>query len=329
MKTKILLSSMLLLLSTWTLQAQKPNPFSAKTGGNAKVKVAFDFPDEGRNSKNGGGYSANMDLVNPKPKRVALVSYYLYDPAMGSATGGVYTGVATAKVWRSTDAVGQQHVDGFYAESIDAMKKGFSAQGMTLLTPEEFIDSDEKDEFYYGFNQESAKKEKSTATIRNNAGTSISTIAEATVSTLKVCPSNKGYRAFFMANEKVNDSEISLFKFTGAFGANRKLTSNLGYELCKGLGVDAVVVTFITTRKLKANKDDHGVHAVSMYMLGPNPKLDGEEDKNRGQFYCGARAYYTKPLLYQTSKSAAQYDGMDNVMAGLASKIAQYVNQTK
>jgi hypothetical protein len=342
MKTKINVSRtapslalLILLLFTFhcplftSLSAQKPNPFSAKTAGSAKAKALLDFPDEGRNSKNGGGYSANMDLVNPKPKRIALVSYYLYDPAMGAASGGVYTGTATAKIWRSSDAQGQQHVDGFYQESIDAMKKAFSDQGMTLLTPEEFLDTDEKDEFYYGFNQESARKEKTDASMRRNAGTSISTIAEATVSTLKVCPSNKGYRAFFIANEKVNDSEQLLFRFTGAFGANRKLTSNLGYELCKGLDVDAVLVTFITTRKMKMTKDDYGVHAVSMYMLGPNPKADGAEDKNRGQFYAGARFYSTKPLLFHTAKGGAQYDGMDNVMAGLSTKITQYVNGTK
>ena len=37
---------------------------------------------------------------------------------------------------------------------------GFKEFGMELLTPAEFLDTDEKREFFEGFNQESGKKEK-------------------------------------------------------------------------------------------------------------------------------------------------------------------------
>lgn len=309
--------------------AQKPLPFAAKTANADKIKAAFDFPTEGRNSKNGGGYSANMEMINPKPKKIALVSFYLYDPACGKASGGTYTGTANVACWRTSDSKGQTHIDGFYAQSIDVLKAEFKANGMDLLTPEEFVDTDEKADFYYNFSQESAKKEKSDVTIRKAAGTTISSVAEASVSTLKVSPSGKGYRAFFVANEKMTESQLENFKTAGIMGANRKMTSSLGYELAKGLGVDAVVVVYIVTRKLKMKKEDYAINAVSMYMFGPNPVIEGEDDKNRGQFYCGTR-FFTKPLLFESQKAGTvSYENMGNVMKSLSGRLCNWVVNKK
>jgi hypothetical protein len=325
MKTRIFITASLIILSCLSAMAQKPTPFASKTTNPDKIKAMLDFPTEGRNTENGSGYSANVDLLNPKPKKVALISFYLYDPACGKSTGGTYTGTATASCWRTDETTAQGHVDGFYGQSIEVLKSEFKQYGMELLTPEEFITTDEKAEFYYGFNQESAKKEKSDVTVRKAAGTSISSVAEASVSTLKISPTGKGYRAFFVANEKMSESIILNFKNTGVMGANRKMSSSLGYELCKGLDVDAVVVCYIVTRKIKMNKNDYAVNAVNLYMFGPNPKSEGDEDKNRGQFYCGTR-FFSKPLLFQTNKGgAASYDNMGNVMKALAAKLCNWV----
>lgn len=305
-----------------------PTEFATETANPEKIKVRFDFPAEGRNS-NGSGYSANMDLVNPKPKRVALISYYLYDPGKGKTTGGAQSSVVSAAVWRTSDGVGQTQVNGFYDKSIDALRKSFKDNGIDLLTPSEFLDTDEKIDFFFGFSQESAKKEKTTITKRNATGGFISQVATASVSTLKVSPYGKGYREFFVANE--GDDESSLANFQGGvFSANRKLTSSLGYELAKGLGVDAVVVVYICTRKLKQTKDDYGVNAVVTMMLGPNPvRTEGADPdaKNLGQFYCGTRTYYSSPLIFKESKGVfGQYDGMANILSAHAAKMCKYIN---
>lgn len=170
-----------------------------------------------------------------------------------------------------------------------ALKNSFKENGMDLLTPTEFIDTDEKAEFYYNFEQESAKKEKTE--IKRGAIAGIGSIALANESTLKVAPSGKGYRCFFIANEGEDESMLSNFQ-SGIFSSNRKLTSSLGFELATGLGVDAVVVVYICTRKPKQVKDDYGVNSVVMMMLGPNPgrsETSDPEAKNLGQFYCGTR----------------------------------------
>ncbi|MDX1650905.1 MAG: hypothetical protein R3277_00315 [Brumimicrobium sp.] len=303
------------------------NAFNKATASEKKIKVQFDFPPEGRNSKNGKGYSANVELINPKPKKIALVSFYLYDPAKGKATGGVYTGIAKTAVWRTSDELGQDHIDAFYAEGIDALKASFKEYNMDLLTPDEFLDTEEKKDFYYGFNQESAKKEKTTVTKSKNAGTGLSTIASSTMTTLKICPSGKGYREFFVANEAADESTQTVLKTGGIFSANRQMTSSLGYELCKGLGVDAVVVCYIVTRKLKKNKEDYGVNAVNLFMFGPNPVSEGADDKNRGQFYCGTRVYYkgAKAVFHDSKSNKTSTKGFANIMAAMGRKNCKWV----
>jgi hypothetical protein len=237
---------------------------------------------------------------------------------------------------------GQSQVNGFYAKSIQPFKDAFKKNGIELLTPDEFLDTQEKAELYYGFVQESAKKEKVTisrvrvrsSSTSTTAGgwtttTTTTTTSAASANTLKICPSGMGYREFFVANEQEDESAIANFQ-GGVFTANRKLTSNLGYELCKGLGVDAVVVVYIATRKPKQLQDDYGVNAVVTMMLGPNPGKSADVDteaKNLGQFYCGTRTFYSSPLIYKEAKGIfGQYDGMANILTAHANKMTKYIN---
>ncbi|HRI79546.1 MAG TPA: hypothetical protein PLR06_08420, partial [Cyclobacteriaceae bacterium] len=310
----------------------KKTEFAEDTENPEKIKVKFDFPNEGRHS-GGSGYSANMDNLNPKPKRIALISYYLYDAGKGKAN---ITGVGA---WRTPDGVAQNQINGFYDKSIGKFKESFKANGMTLLTPDEYLDTQEKAETYYGFVQESAKKEKTTITRSKTRSSTSSmgggwtmttyTTTTATAEALKIAPSGKGYRTFFVANETEDESQPVNFQ-GGVFSANRKLTSNLGFELCKELGVDAVLVVYIATRKLKQNQGDYAVNAVVSIMLGPNPGRSESSDpeaKNLGQFYCGTRTFYGSPKIFKDDSGIfGQYDGMGNVLAAHAKKMCQYVN---
>lgn len=309
--------------------------FAEDTENPEKIKVKYDFPREGRNS-GGSGYSANMDNLNPKPKRVALVSFYLYDAGKGKAN------ITGTGVWRTPEAAGQNQINGFYNKSISKFKEAFKQNGISLLTPDEFLDTQEKAEAYYGFVQESAKKEKTTITrMKTRTHSSSTTIGDwtyttttkstttATTGTLKVTPSGLGYRTFFVANEAEDESLPDNFQ-GGIFTANRKLTSNLGFELCEELGVDAVLVTYIATRKPKMNQDDFSVNAVVTIMLGPNPgrsETSDPEAKNLGQFYCGTRTFWGSPKTFKESKGIfGQYDGMANILAAHANKMCKYVN---
>ena len=68
-------------------------------------------------------------------------------------------------------SAGQTQVNGFYSKSIDALVASFKENGIDLLTPNQFLDTKEKSEFYYGFVQESAKKEKTEFRMIGKLGT--------------------------------------------------------------------------------------------------------------------------------------------------------------
>lgn len=297
--------------------AQKQNPYSAKTADASKIKAKYDFPGEGRNSKNGAGYSANISLLEAKPKKVALVGFYLYDPGTGKSTKAGSTVSSTA--WRTSEATAQTQIDGFHDAGIESLVQSFKENGIDLLTPDQFLDTEQKKEAFYGFNQESGKKEKTDSKLWGKSGVNVS------VSSLKICPTDKGYRPFFIVNEKITTADPFNFKTAGVFGANRKMTSSLGYELAKELEVDAVVICYIVTRQPKMRKSDYGVNAVNLYMFGPNPIIKDEDDKNRGQFYCGTRVFYSKPLIFQSEKNGASYDGFDNTMKTMTDKMMEYI----
>lgn len=296
----------------------KPTPFSEATSG--KIKVSYDFPREGRKG-NGGGYSANLDLLKTKPKRVALISYYVYDAGNGKASGS-NAATATTSAWSTPVYTAQQQASLFYNKSIEQMKAAYKDNGIDLLTPDQFLDTEEKKEIYYGFNPESAKREKTDAKMFGKLGT----MAEA--GTTKACPAGRGYRVFFVANEEMDKSAAANFQ-GGVFSANRKLTSSLGYELCRDLGVDAVMVVYIATRQPKLVQPEYGVNAVVSIMLGPNPGKSEDADadaKNLGQFYCGTRTFYSEPVIFQLDKARAKPDGIENVLTAHAVKMSQYVS---
>jgi hypothetical protein len=300
--------------------AQKSTPFADKTSEVKDIKAKMDFPAEGRTSKNGSGYSVNVDLLDPKPKKVALISFYLYDPACGKASkSSTNTHVySSAQVWTTSEALAQTHIDGFYEKSVEPLIAGFKEYGIDLLLPEEFLDTEDKKEFYYGFNPESGKKEK---TERTQIGYNV----QASGGTLKICPYEEGYRPFFVVNEPLSESVATNFVNMGIGGANRKMTSSYGYDLAKALDVDAVVICYIVTRKPSNKKEDYVVDAVNLYMFGPNPKSEGPDDKNRGQFYCGTR-FFAKQLVFSSSKSGeTSYDNIGNVMTALSKKMGNWV----
>jgi hypothetical protein len=149
------------------------------------------------------------------------------------------------------------------------------------------------------------------------------------VGNTKMCPKAKGFRYFFVTNEPMNNPVYGgNFTNMGVFGSNRKMTSSLGHDLCKALNLDAVIVCYIVSYKEDINKHNYKVGAVSMYMFGPNPKSEGPDDKNRGQFYCGTRVYYKSPLEFQTLTNST-YEGFQNIMTAMGNKTANWVMNKK
>ncbi|NQZ79037.1 MAG: hypothetical protein HRT61_23410, partial [Ekhidna sp.] len=51
-----------------------------------KIKVKLDMPLEGRAYKNGTGYTLNPKMLDKLPEKVALVSFYVFDPGYTKTT---------------------------------------------------------------------------------------------------------------------------------------------------------------------------------------------------------------------------------------------------
>ena len=303
--------------------------FTDATSDVSKINAKADWPAEGRKSKNGGGWSVNPNVLGKVPKRVALVTFYLEDPGTSkekqSATS--YSGF----MWSTPADKATEHVKGFYDQSIDALIQAYAKYDMELLTPDQFLDTDEKKSFYNSFQVEHGKlkktKEKSSA---------LSKAGKLDIARFRAVPDG-GYKSIIIANEKANFYG-SIYNFLMDSNES-KFFQSMGYDLANGLGVDAVVAVTIVTRKEEMAKENYSVNHVSMYMFGPNPtQLPEEEDKGlkgafyvRGQFYCGSRVNFSKLENFQrvdkkkgTPNWAPVYTGMENVMTALTDKIGTY-----
>jgi len=296
-----------------------------------KIKAKDDWPGEGRKSNKGGGWSVNPELLGAVPKRVALVTFYLEDPGTADqdqSSNGVTTTYSSA-IWATADYKADEHVKGFYTHGIDAMIEAFDKNGMELLLPNQFLDTDEKKSFYNNFEVQHGKlkKAKDKSKFTGKGGQVSLDRYRATVPGFKTIP---------IANEKVNYYG-SIYNYLMDSNESAFFQS-MGYDLANGLGVDAVVVVTLVTRKIEQTKEDYALNHASMYMFGPNPvQLAPEEDKGlkgafyiKGQFYCGARVNYTKPVYFQksgkkgTTGGLPVYNGMDNILTALTDKMGAY-----
>lgn len=298
--------------------------FTKATGSADKIKAPLDFPLEGRKNDNGTGWSVNPEVLGKKPQRVALVTFYLEDP--GTTKQKSVAGSVTATLWATDASTAQTHINGFYNAGIAALREAFRSNGMELLTPDEFLDTSDKKQFYQGFEVEhgSFKKEKSNSKVMSKAGTlEVSRTREPAGNT----------KVIWIANESPYlTTQGDLFKTTN----EAKFFQSMGYDLATGLGVDAVCAVVIVTRKLDMYKSDYAVNHVNLHMWGPNPIQKAEEEDSglkgafytRGQFYGGSRVTYAKPLIFQTTKKkqpvGPEYDGIANIFTAQVNAISEY-----
>lgn len=316
----------MILVLTFSLNAFSQSDFAEATSDISKIKARQDFPLEGRPSKNGGGWSTNVSILPEMPKKVALVTFYLEDPGM-SDQKKTSTSIV-ANMWSTDAGTASIHVNEFYKESIDELKAGFEKMGMELLTPDQFLDTDEKKEFFYSFVPQhgALKKEKTTVTGFSSAG-------KLSISRVRVAP--PGFPVFWTADEWPSMTTAAE-KFVNTNKNDAKFFESMGYYLTEGLGVDAVVAVTIVTRKPELNKANYAVNHASLYIWTKNPiVLPEEEDKGlkglfyiKGQFLAGSRVTFGKPLLFQYEHKKKGYGpdftGMGNVMTALTDKINEY-----
>jgi len=306
-----------------------------------KVKVVLDMPLEGRKYKNGTGFSLNPKMLAEMPKKVALVSFYSFDPGMTkvqrwktSNTGYYYTTITTHTKTTKRNAAGGsgELAVGYYLQSLDAMVDGFKSFGMDMLLPEEFLDTEEKAEYYNNFVVERAKLNE----WLSNMGSGNHDI---------IYGYPEGFNVMDVVNEPFGNYSESGGRFLTKKGdiADKqvwvmdkcgKMVESLGGELCKNLGVDAVVIVYFT---IFSPKDDKvTLENVNMHMFGPNPTPlpEGKDKKFNyfdGQFYVGTRVNAGIPIWKKNKKdpdaNGLEFAGFENIIAAMTTEMGTYLKE--
>lgn len=299
-------------------------------------KAKFDF-NRAKIKESGRGFCVDMAALGKMPKRVALVSFYIDDPGITKVSGTNSTG----KSYNTTNtgsSNGVKFATEFYNQSINDLKTTFKTYGMEVLTPSEFLTDDDKKQAYNDFvvKHTTANKvgEKFMKGLKNmgSAGT-----------TLEMDEPAEGFKLV-----KINKRDFSDDKKKSVNPANLDGTSDgqmiesVGYDLCKSLEVDAVLIIFNTQlADTKWARTRFWLSAVNMHLLGPNPTplKEGKKDNNlysKGLFYCGVRMAFSKglainPKIKEEAKKV-ENDKMNvtaynNMIIGCSNRIGQYLQK--
>ncbi len=318
-----------LICLVWQVKAQSELPKFAPSPD--KVKVKLDMPLEGRAYKNGSGYALNPKMLDEMPKKVALVSFYTFDPGFTqsystSTTVGNIKTTRTTTIKRNSGGNAGVIALGFYYEAIDLLKEDFQKMGMQLMEPEEFLDSEKKKEVYNSFRVEQSKFNAAVNSLLNNPTGHASVYAY---------PDN--YKVINVDNEpfanytkkgmfpvyksEVSDSQLWTMSKCG------KEVSSIN-ELTKALDVDAVVFFYST---IYVPKDGEIIlNNVNLLMFGPNPQPDkvGKFNTFPGQMYIGTRVNVGVPILKVHKKkpetAALDFTGYGNIVKAMTDRIDAY-----
>ncbi len=324
----------LLTILTFPISLVAQSELVEKYPSPGKVKVLQDFPKEGRNTKNGKGFSANVGLLPNGIKKVALVSFFAFDPGItktwsNTSTSGVIATTTTFTKKRSTGGFAGDIAYGALTTSIDPMISKFKALGIDLLLPNQFLDTDAKKEYYKKF---TVKHEKFADWMRNMSGGDhdkmYGTLDDFNVLDIVDEPYANYEMSGMLARRKdvVSDNQIYVFN------KDTKMTESLGYDLCTTLGVDAVIVSYLTVFMPSSSKIK--LQNVRFIMFGPNPVMP-EVSKGgiiphvKGLFYCG---YSVNPgaLIYNESKKDPEskklnFAGFDNIYIAIIEEMGNYL----
>jgi len=305
-----------------------------------KVKVVLDMPLEGRKYKNGTGFSLNPKLLAEMPKKVALVSFYSFDPGMTKVQRWrsksedyyyTYTTQHTKTTKRNAVGGSGELALGYYLQSIDALIDGFNSFGVDLLLPEEYLDTEEKTGFYNDFVVERGKFNEWLANMGSGNHDVIFGYIEG-YNVLDVVNEPYGnYTSvggqFLTKKGDIADKQVWVMDKCGP------MVESLGDKLCSGLGVDAVVVVYFTIFSPKDNKVT--LENVNMHMFGPNPTPlpEGKEKKFNyftGKFYVGTRVPAGITIWQKNKKNPdpeLEFEGFQHIMSAMTTEMCTYLKE--
>jgi hypothetical protein len=333
MKNLLSLTAAAVLL-TAACSAPKLSSYAAKT--DLKSKAKYDF-NRSKINESGRGFAVDMTALGKMPKRIALVSFYIDDPGITKVSGTNSTG-KTYNTTNTGSANGKIFANDFSSKSIETLKATFKTYGIDVLTPNEFLTDDDKKQAYNDFvvKHTTGNKigEKFTKWVKKvgNLGT-----------TIEMDEAADGYKLVKINKSEISDDKkksVAIQNLNGSIDG--QMIESVGYDLCKSLEVDAVMIVFNNQlADTKWARTRYWLSAVNMHILGPNPTplKEGKKDNNlysKGLFYCGVRIPFKKGLainpkikdeVKKTENDKLNYVAYNNMIAGCANKIGSYLQK--
>ncbi len=345
---KNLSTTLLVAMVGWVVNTYGQSELSKFAPNPDKVKVKLDMPLEGRAYKNGTGYSLNPKMLDELPKKVALVSFYTFDPGFtrtwsinlsSSSTHGYVTtrtskSISSTKKRNSKGDAGPIAV-GFYYSAIDILKTKFKEMGMDLLEPEEFLDTEEKRDFYANYEIEKSRFNDFMSNVFNS-GKDQNTIY-AYPEGYRVIPIDAEPFANYYSKGITSPMGYKMDVADGQLWVMEKIGKEVTSinELTNALGVDAVVFFYSTIYVPK--ETEIYLQNTNLLMFGPNPTSlpEGKSKKFNyfpGQMYIGARAKIGVPIK-KVNKKKPETDKVDitgygNIVEAMTNRMKEYFDKT-
>jgi hypothetical protein len=330
---KLITITSILSFSIVSCSAPKLSSYAEKT--NLQSKAKFDF-NPSKIRSNGKGFSIDMKALGKMPKRIALVSFYVDDPGLTKTTKS-----PTTSTWNTTntgDDNARIFANNYYKQSIQTIKGSFKEYGMDVLTPDEFIVTEEQRSAYNNFVVQH--------TTMNKVGEALNKFSKnlgSAHTTLETDQAADGFVLIKINKRELSDPKKKAVQVQNLAGSiDGKMIESIGYDLCSSLGVDAVLIVY--NNQLcdeKWSKSRFWMSAVNMQLFGPNPTplKEGKRDGNgysKGLFYCGVRMRFSKGLLINPKikdesvlaiNEANNKKAYNNMIAGCANKMGTYLKK--
>lgn len=311
-----------LSLAAGTISVAVAGPFEDELGSDP-VKLAGDVKlsmmnGDGDGSDSGRGPVPYLKALGAPPKRVALLSYYVYD--CGNHKEKSYRMYGGDYVYRystsSSININATEIDKLATElhgaGIGPLKQSFAAVGMQLLTPSEYIDTPEKKAAYENARVESGGMDKLFGALQSKEATQWQWGAA------------ESYRLIKLTT--VGDVRGNNFALATTGMGVGKTAAAVGYDLAKALGVDAVVILY---NVVQAEATSFRLRGAYMYMFGPNPVPNsGQSLYWNGHQYSGVYLRTDVDFIKTDREGrmlSADYAGYGVVAGALGTRMAQHV----
>lgn len=301
MKKILVLFSFLTSLVVYS-QSEAKQYFDKNGSEKIADKIVVDGkPIAAKSYDDGHGRNPFLTSTNQIPDTLALITYYVYDQGTEINSGNVtYT-------YNLSEKGGNYFANQFYNQSIELIKKSFKDQGIVVLTPKEYLNTNEKINFYNNFTPNLSK-----------LGSFLTGLEHKNVNVAVAADNFRGFDVSACSDHERMES--------------------LGYDLAKGLNVDGVLSISIN---MVSNKKELYIIGYKMAINAPNP-IEKKDKKYvsqnfgagyyKGQLFAGGNFTYKSPVKIAKFKKEKieeeYYDGIGEVLACFPAKFMEEIKKS-